>query len=71
MYSKSPWGGASGAGDLDLSGTLSSTSPIGVAFEGTASARTLAVLAVIASLAVSDFSPVASAEAKNWRFYRF
>jgi hypothetical protein len=55
--------GALGAGDLDFSGTLSSTSPIGAAVEGSASARKLVVLSVIASLAALDFSPVASAEA--------
>jgi hypothetical protein len=68
MYSKSPWGGASGVADVDFSGTLSSTSPIGVAFEGLASTRTLVVLVVIASLASSDFSPDASAEAGTGAF---
>jgi hypothetical protein len=52
-----------GVGDVDFSETLSSTSPIGASFEGPASARTLVVLVVIASLASSDFSPDASAEA--------
>jgi hypothetical protein len=55
MYSMSPWVGALGAGDLDLLGTLSSTNPIGAAFEGPTSARTLVVLAVIVSFASLDF----------------
>jgi hypothetical protein len=36
MYSKSPWGGASGAGDVDFSGRLSSISLTGVALKGPA-----------------------------------
>jgi hypothetical protein len=63
MYSKSPWGCASGAGDVDFSGRLSSTSLTGAAFEGPASVRAVVVLAVITSLAYSDFLLDASAEA--------
>jgi hypothetical protein len=68
MYSKSPWGGASGARDLDFSRTLSSTNPIGTAFEGSASTRAVAMLAVIVSLASSYFSPDASVEAETGTF---
>jgi hypothetical protein len=62
MYSKSPWGGALGEGDVDFLGTLSSTSLIGAAFEGPSSVRTVVVLAVIVSLASPIFSPNASSE---------
>jgi hypothetical protein len=58
MYSKSPWGGASGAGDVDFSGRLISISLTGATFEGPASTR-----AVVAYFASSGFSPDASVEA--------
>jgi hypothetical protein len=64
----SPWRGASRAGDLDFSGALSSTSPIGTTFEDSASARTIVVLAVTASLASLDLPPDASAEAETGAF---
>jgi hypothetical protein len=54
-----------GARDLDFSGTFSSTNPIGMASEGSTSARTVVVLAVIAPFAFPDVSPDASAEAET------
>jgi hypothetical protein len=63
MYSKSPWGGASGAGDVDFSGRLISISLTGATFEGPASTRAVAALAVVAYFASSVFSPDASVEA--------
>src|SRR5688500_6885370 len=63
MYSKSPKGGASGAGDVDFSGRLPSVNLTGAAFEGPASARAVAAFAIIPSLVSSDFSPDASAKA--------
>jgi hypothetical protein len=57
-----------GAGDLDFSGTLSSTSLIGTTFEGLASARAVAMLVAILSLASSEFSPDNLAEAETGAF---
>jgi hypothetical protein len=57
-----------GAGDLDFLGALSSTSPIGEASKGPASARTVVVLAVVASFASPDVSPDASVEVETGAF---
>jgi hypothetical protein len=68
MYSKSPRGGASGAGDVDFPGRLSSIRLNGTTFEGPALARAVAALAVITSLVSSYFSLGASAETRVGAF---
>jgi hypothetical protein len=68
MYSKSPWRGASGEGDVEFSGRLSSISLTGAALEGPASVRAVVALAVVTSLASSDFLLDASEEARVGTF---
>jgi hypothetical protein len=60
MYSNLPWGGASGAGDADLSGRLSSVKLTGTTPEGSTSAKAAAVLAVIISFESPIFWPEVS-----------